>query len=383
MSKIRSNRRVLKAVQMVSAFLLGVIISQIFGQTFCGSKTVEEIDDQNYLLLVLALTAPQNFDQRNAMRESWLSLRPRQFNGSEYQKDVIFVPQVQQNSFLELETTDQQRKHLQSFEKWQTSAFVPNVKVPKMKIKHLFAVGTLGLERAVLSEIKSEQRVYSDLLLLDDLKDSYKNLTLKVIKAMKKVEQTTPNYKYLLKCDDDSYVKLDLLTQDLIQYQSKLKAMQQKKQTHDNLELYWGFFNGRANIKKAGQWQEINYNVCDRYLPYALGGGYVISKNLTKFIADFGDSLSRFNSEDISVGTWLTPFNNIHRRHDVRFDTAYMPRKCKDYHIVLHKRTPKDMRAIFNGDLCSSEVTYDSNKRPVEYFYDWSQSPVKCCDTKV
>lgn len=368
---------------MVCAFLLGVIISQLFGQTFCGLEAVEDIDEQNYLLVTLVLTAPQNFDQRNAMRETWLNLRPKHFDGSDYQRDVIFVPRVLLNSFLEFEDVESQRKHLQNFEKWQTSVDIPNVKEPNMKIKHLFAIGTFGLEKNVVNEILSEQRVYNDLLLIDDLKDSYKNLTLKLIKTMKKLEKTTPNYKYLLKCDDDSYVKLDLLTQDLIQYQSKLNVMKQENQTASNLELYWGFFNGRANIKRSGKWQEVNYNIADRYLPYALGGGYVISKRLVKFIADNGDNLSRFISEDISVGTWLTPFNNIHRRHDVRFDTAYKPRQCKNYHIVLHKRTAKDMREIFSGDLCSSEVTYETNKRPVEYFYDWSQAPVKCCDIKV
>lgn len=380
MSKIRSNRKVLKVLQMLSAFLIGIVFSQIFGSTFCGLKSVEEIDDQSYLLVVLVLTSPRNIEHRNAMRETWLNLRPRIVNGTDYQKEVTFVPKVMRNSFLEIESVDQQKIHLQNYQNWITSSKIPNVKVLNIKIKHLFAIGTLGIDKSLRGEIISEQKVYNDLLLLEDLEDSYKNLSLKLIKSMQKLDRTTPNFKFVLKSDDDTYAKLDYLTLDLMQYEEKLRAMKQRKDTLDNLELYWGYFHGRANIKKSGQWAEVNYNLCERYLPYALGGGYVLSKNLVKYIAANGDNLSRFGSEDISVGTWLSTFRNIHRRHDLRFDTAYMPRDCKSYHIVLHKRTPADMRKIFSGNACFSEVQYDRSKRPKEYFYDWSQSPMKCCD---
>lgn len=381
MTSLRSNRKLLRVLQMLSAFLLGVILSQLFGQTFCGLEKVE-VDDQSYLLVALVLTAPKNVERREAIRETWLSLRPRILEGSEYQRDIIFVPRVLPSSFLEVESLEQQKLHLRNYQNWLTSKTVPNVKVPGIKIKHLFAVGTLGLSNDEIDQIKSEQKVYNDLLLINDLYDSYPNLTLKLIKSTEKLVQTTPNFKFLLKTDDDSYVKLDLLAQDLIQYSSRLAAMKQRKQTLENLELYWGYFNGRASIKKSGQWQEVNYNLCDRYLPYALGGGYVLSNNLVKYIAEHGQNLNRYISEDISVGTWLSPFKNIHRRHDLRFDTAYLPRKCKKFHFVLHKRTIKDMRELHSGDSCFSEVAHDASKRPAEYFYDWTQSPSKCCDNR-
>lgn len=383
MSKIRNNRKVLKILQMLSAFLFGVAISQIFGQTFCGLKVGEEIDDRSYLLVVLVLTAPKNVERRNAMRETWMHLRPRVLNGTKYGSDITFVPEVLPNSFLEVEGVDHQKTRHVNYQKWlSTAASIPNVKVPNIKIKHLFAVGTLDLPDDVIEGVNAEQKVYNDLLLIDDLRDSYKNLTLKLIKSLDKLNRTTPNFKYVLKCDDDSYVKLDFLTLDLIEYESKLKVMQEQKLTAGNLELYWGYFNGRANIKHVGQWQEVNFNSCDRYLPYALGGGYVLSRNLVRYIAQHGDNLNRYGSEDISVGTWLAPFRNIHRRHDIRFDTAYMPRKCKNYHFVLHKRTALDMREIHWGKGCFSEVPYDNDKRPVEYFYDWTQTPIKCCDNR-
>lgn len=384
MTNLRNRKKLMKGLQFIGVFLIGIVFNHLFSEYKCDLKNYEEIDSDNYLLVALILTAPNNFERRNAIRETWLSLRPWQINDSFYQKEILFVPSEQKSGFLEHETIDQQESRLKNYQKWLISQkTVSNVKVPNLKIKTVFAIGTKELDDDISRRIRAENGVYNDLLLLNELKDSYKNLTLKLISALEKLNTVTPNYKYLLKCDDDSYVKLDHLAIDLIEYSKKVSEKQRRKETMNNLELYMGFFNGRANIKKSGQWKEINYDLCDRYLPYALGGGYVISKNLVSYLANNSHILNRYESEDISLGTWLSPFRNIHRRHDVRFDTAYMPRKCKNYHLVLHKRTAKDMYEIHNGQQCFSEITYDANKKPAEYFYDWTQPPTKCCDNKI
>lgn len=375
----RNRKKYIKVMQFLSAFLCGIIISELYGRYKCDLETIDEIDENNYLLVNLILSAPGNFDRRDAMRETWLGLRPWQINGTSYQDDMIIIPKVQSNGFLEHETVEQQEKVLKNYQKWLPNSKKANIKEPNLKIKTLFVVGMKGLDESVAKRIRAESKVYNDLLLLDNLQDSYKNLTYKLLLALNKLNVVTPNFKYLLKCDDDTYVKLDYLALDLIQYDRKLKEAKLK----DDLGLYWGFFNGRATVQKSGQWKEMNYDLCDKYLPYALGGGYVISKNLVEYLSSQYNVLNRYDSEDISVGTWLAPFRHIHRRHDPRFDTTYIPRKCKDYHIVLHKRTANDMKEIANGNLCFNEISYESKRPPAEYFYDWSQSPSKCCDNKL
>lgn len=370
---------------MFGAFVVGFVLSQILSRTFCGFNdlvVIEKVDKESYLLLVLVLTAPKNFQHRAQMRETWLTLRPRIDNRSEYQEN-IFIPRKKENLFLEVESIDDQRKQLRVYQKLLTSSTIPNIKVPNLKIKHLFAVGTLGLDPKLISELNAEQGVFNDLLLLDDHKESYFNLTLKLIKSVQKLERTTPKFKYLLKCDDDTYVKLNLMAEDLIHYDTKLKEKKKSFETNDKLELYWGYFSGRSNIKTAGKWQEKDFSLCDHYLPYALGGGYVLSKGLVTYIANNSETLNLYKSEDSSVGTWLSSFRHIHRRHDVRFDTAYIPRDCKPHHFVLHKRTIKDMKMIFNGKDCYKEISYKDRKQLEEYFYDWEKLPTRCCDNKV
>ena len=65
--------------------------------------------------------------------------------------------------------------------------------------------------------------------------------------------------------DDDSYVQLPVLIDEL-------------KNSNFEKELYWGFFDGRAPVQSKGKWVEKDYKLCDRYIPYALGGGYVLSQ---------------------------------------------------------------------------------------------------------
>lgn len=294
-----------------------------------------------------------------------------------YQDDAIYVPLYDDHTGqLQLESVSKQRDLLESYQKWRQKS-IKNIKVINFKIKTLFAVGTYGLSRGERKTIYEEQRVYNDVLELGNLQDSYANLTTKIIQSMSHIDEVY-DFKYLMKLDDDSYLKLDLLSEDLLSYYEKLHQLRMRHPTP--IELYWGYFKGAATVQQRGNWKETNFKLCDRYLPYALGGGYVLSKNLISFIAKHGSSLNTYKSEDMAVGTWLAPFANIHRRHDVRFDTAWIPRKCQDYHLVLHKRTAHQMKEIYDGQLCNfAEPNAAEPQRPKEYFYDWSVAPTQCC----
>jgi galactosylxylosylprotein 3-beta-galactosyltransferase len=44
-----------------------------------------------------------------------------------------------------------------------------------------------------------------------------------------------------------------------------------------------------------------------------------------------------WNSEDISVGAWLSPIQ-VNRVHSIRFDTEAKSRGCNNDYIVTHKQ---------------------------------------------
>lgn len=334
-------------------------------------------------LVIMILSAPTHIAQRNAIRKTWLQ-QPKPRVPSTAPSEVIRNNlDYNERGFLTQDPLYNQMIALDRFKKQLTE---PDERAKRrmlnVKIVHYFVIGTERLEFMARDALFKERTKHNDLLLLDSLTDSYGNLTLKLLQGLTSISNMQ-SFKYLLKTDDDTFVKLDYLIEDLYEYDG---FVNHKHFTANNPrpDLYWGYFNGRATIKTRGPWKENNFNLCDHYLPYALGGGYVISNNLVNYIARNRQTLGRYTSEDISMGVWLGSLRNIYRRHDVRFDTAYMPRKCQKYHLVLHKRTAANMQDLHVGTLCTHKLANDSSvQRPAEYYYDWSQSQTRCCDNLV
>ena len=229
---------------------------------------------------------------------------------------------------------------------------------------HYFAVGAEGLSEDLNTTIQSEQRRFSDLLLLPNIKDSYSTLTKKLLASLVYIHYNV-QFRFLLKCDDDTYVQLHQLHYEL-------------KEVPYKQRVYWGFFDGRAVPFKKGSWKEKNWLLCDRYLPYALGGGYIISHDLVAFVATNSRYLQLYNSEDVSLGVWLAAIE-LHRIHDTKFDTEFESRGCHNDYIVTHKQTIISMREKYNhlqahGLLCKQLV---QTRR--SYNYNWSVPPSQCC----
>ena len=117
-----------------------------------------------------------------------------------------------------------------------------------------------------------------------------------------------------------------------------------------------------------------------RYIPYAMGGGYVLSHDLVSYISTNFELLKQFNSEDVSVGTWLAPLKNVHRVHDVRFDTESYSRGCNNKHIVSHKQSVQELKlkhymlTSLSNRLCFTEFKFQNS-----YEYNWNVPPSLCC----
>nr|CAG4649539.1 EOG090X0A8N [Scapholeberis mucronata]SVE93770.1 EOG090X0A8N [Scapholeberis mucronata] len=231
------------------------------------------------------------------------------------------------------------------------------------RVKHLFLVGSKGLTKEVLNEITEEHAMYNDMMVLDFISESYSSLTTKVLAGFQAAKSNYV-FDFILKCDDDSFVRMPLL----------VKALQNQPQ---NL-LYWGFFKGGSTVFQKGKWKESEWFLCDTYLPYAQGGGYILSSDLVEYLVKNAPLLQHYKSEDVSVGVWLSPLK-INRVHDVRFDTEFKSRGCYNDYLITHKQSANDMRTKHNnllttGKLCQSEV-----RLRYSYNYNWTVSPSKCC----
>ncbi|XP_005109120.1 beta-1,3-galactosyltransferase 6 [Aplysia californica] len=260
-------------------------------------------------LVILVLTGPENFQERDGIRETWMS------------------------------------------------------DLSSLSVLIRFVIGSASLSVNTRQKIDREQLVHEDLLILNNVQDSYQGLTFKVLQAFVWLDQNV-DFQYVLKVDDDSFVRVS----------NVLAELQHKPKDR----LYWGFFDGRARVKTSGKWKETDWNLCDRYLPYARGGGYVLSSDLVHFIASNQEFFQLYLSEDVSVGAWLAPLK-INRHHDQNFDTEYISRGCLNSYLVTHKQTVLKLRELHTnlrslGHLCKSEVVERAS-----YEYDWSFPPSKCC----
>ncbi|XP_076292018.1 beta-1,3-galactosyltransferase 6 [Lasioglossum baleicum] len=236
-------------------------------------------------------------------------------------------------------------------------------------VKHLFVVGTQNILPEQKETLLSEKQRFNDLLLLPRLIDSYGTLTKKILYGLKEVYEQY-NFDYLMKCDDDTFVLVHKVLKELDKWDNR----------GTKRELYWGFFNGKAHVKRSGPWKETDWVLCDYYLPYALGGGYVLSYNLVKFIAVNMDILKLHKAEDVSVALWIAPLANIERKHDVRFDTEYKSRGCSNQYIVTHKQTIANMKNMHEYYQASGQLCVKETKNRMSYQYNWTVPPSQCCN---
>lgn len=229
-------------------------------------------------------------------------------------------------------------------------------------VAHLFGIGVQGLSPNALASLQKENEQYGDLMLLNTV-EGYEKLSAKLLESVK-YACSEFEYQYLFKGDDDTFVNL--------------KEMMYELSTKRKTRFYWGFFDGRANVKKIGKWAEPSWILCDKYLPHARGGGYVISSDLAHFISTNADYLQKYRSEDVSMGTWLGALD-IERLHDPRFDTEYRSRGCNNKYIVTHKVSTNNMMQLQDnleqlGRLCKTEV-----RSRLSFNYDWKALPSLCC----
>ena len=225
-----------------------------------------------------------------------------------------------------------------------------------------FVLGTAGLSKSQLSSLKSEQASHNDLLLLGSLKDDYQHRTLKVLKMLQWADNHL-HFSYLLKCTEGTYIRLEAIISDLDARKSKQS-------------VYWGYFLGRVAPSKT----EHNWFLCDTYLPYAMGGGYIISSSLVHIIVRNSAEMILYNNDDATVGVWLAPYK-MERKHDVRFNLHGKSRGCSNKHIVSGELSMAEIKSKYELLLRSGGKQHCKVEHLLTYGYqyDWTVLPSQCC----
>ncbi len=197
-----------------------------------------------------------------------------------------------------------------------------------------FVIGTGNQSQDTVVKLVKEQSEYGDILLLDQLVEAYTNMTRKLLYGIQWMDQHG-SCEYLLKCDDDVMVHLGRILDELASRTS-------------TKGLYWGHMEYKAEVLTTGKWADSSWDLCKHYLPYAYGGGYILSGDLVHTIASQASALKLYANSDVSMGVWLSPYD-IEQKHDRRFE-SFPP---EDYFSWLRSdkfliRVVKKLEEIWN-----------------------------------
>jgi hypothetical protein len=158
------------------------------------------------------------------------------------------------------------------------------------------------------SQLKLEQEKFGDLIFTDHI-DSYRKLPLKLKACYEFVIKYLPDVKWVLKIDDDFYVRLNMLERFLLQEnQLEVHVDIPKEMIPNSSEpTVIGLINKNHRAPIKGQWKELpQWPTRGVYPPFPLGSsGHIVSRHIVEYVAKNKDLLFDFQGEDVSLGIWI------------------------------------------------------------------------------
>ncbi|KAL0025605.1 hypothetical protein WJX79_007394 [Trebouxia sp. C0005] len=165
-------------------------------------------------------------------------------------------------------------------------------------IRFRFVVGQLQ-DPVAQAALDQEQRDHQDFLVLK-VQESYENMILKAYMFLQDV-QARYNPEFIIKTDDDVYIRPDRLAQAIPQWQAKgsgyIGAMRAGGDAHDVTSSPW--------------YEPLGVLYSKKYHMYASGGFYALSSEAVQLLTEIPLSQRRLSggSDDTTIGLWVLGYN--------------------------------------------------------------------------
>ncbi|CAI9119050.1 OLC1v1020711C1 [Oldenlandia corymbosa var. corymbosa] len=186
-------------------------------------------------------------------------------------------------------------------------------------------------------ELWKEAEAFGDIQLMPFI-DYYSLLTLKTIAIFILGTEILPA-KYIMKTDDDAFVRVDEVLTSL-----KGKASE-------------GLFYGRISFESTPHREKDNkWYISPEEWPYssfpawAHGPGYIVSRDIAKFIVQGHRErdLMMFKLEDVAVGIWIEVYKN--GGHEVVYvdEERFNIDGCESNYILAHYQSPRLLLCLWD-----------------------------------
>ncbi|CAE5958425.1 unnamed protein product [Arabidopsis arenosa] len=193
----------------------------------------------------------------------------------------------------------------------------------------------LHARKEVNVDLKKEAEYFGDIVIVPYM-DHYDLVVLKTV-AICEYGVNTVAAKYVMKCDDDTFVRVDAVIQEA----EKVKGRE---------SLYIGNINFNHKPLRTGKWA-VTYEEWpeEYYPPYANGPGYILSYDIAKFIVDDFEQkrLRLFKMEDVSMGMWVEKFNET-RPVAVVHSLKFCQFGCIEDYFTAHYQSPRQMICMWD-----------------------------------
>ncbi|KAG7951677.1 hypothetical protein I3843_12G019700 [Carya illinoinensis] len=192
----------------------------------------------------------------------------------------------------------------------------------------------LHTRKEVNIELKKEAEFFGDIVIVPYM-DNYDLVVLKTV-AICEYGVRTVSAKYIMKCDDDTFVRVDAV-------------FNEAKKVPEGRSLYIGNINYYHKPLRYGKWA-VAYEEWpeEDYPPYANGPGYILSSDIAHFIVSEFEThkLRMFKMEDVSMGMWVEQFNSskpVVYVHSLKFCQF----GCIEDYYTAHYQSPRQIMCMW------------------------------------
>jgi hypothetical protein len=198
------------------------------------------------------------------------------------------------------------------------------------------------------SRLDQEQDTHHDIVEMDEV-DAYGTLPQKLKYAYQFVNDALPNVEWVVKVDDDFFVRIPEFTNYLLTNYGNLSS---------DVTMVAGDIRRQHHAFTSGKWKEVpQFPPGGLYPPFPLGSkGHVVSRPIVEYVATHAPYLLNYQGEDTSIGIWLDEAprdlllkNGTRALHFIDVPVMDNHRNCfsEKHYLLGHDITKKEMKACF------------------------------------